>query len=115
MVVIPITSADLYDISKSKFFRYIPHCCVNFVHGHLQMTFDMNMVAATHKRAERRKIVALALAYCSDELIDDFSKWLSDYFSEAMQIRIFDLTVDKNGKIVPGKELEKALNNLRKR
>lgn len=114
MVTITITPEKLYAMSKSAFYRFIPCCYVNFVQGHSQMSFDMNMVAASHRKTERRKITALVLAYCSDEHIDNFSKWLSDYFSRPMQREIFDLAIYENGKIVPEKGLEKALNKLKK-
>lgn len=121
VVSFQITAAELYSFSKDAFYKIIPNCTVKFAReysqmfGYSSMSFDMGAVAINQKKTKRREITALVIAYCPDEHLDCFSQWLSDYFSKSMQKDIFDLTVDENGKIVPEKGLEKALNKLRKR
>lgn len=111
-----ILSADeLYTISKSAFYSFIPDCEVNFVDGYTQMFFNLRKVAAKSPAKDRRKIIALVISKCSENHINRFVTWLTDYFSNKMMIDIFGLTVDAEGNIKPEKTLEKALINIRKR
>lgn len=112
MVMFSISADSLYATSKSMFYAYIPDCTLNFVHGYTRMSLNFRRIAATQKKTNRRKAVALVLKYCPADQIELFSRWLTDYFSDKMQMGIFELSVDENGKILPGKMLEKALKNI---
>lgn len=119
MLSFPYPANKLYDeryaVSKNLFFSTIPDCFVDFEDGHAKMCFSLRMVAARQYKIRRRKIAKLVLSKCSDEQIHDFTRWLTDNFSEDMQKEIFSLSVNQNGNIIPGKMLEKALTNTRKR
>lgn len=110
-----IQAHRLYDYSKRLFFSLVPDCEVNFVDGCSQMFLNLRMIASEQNKTQRRKIMALVISKCSEEHIKRFTEWLTDYFSAGMQEELFSLTVGAEGKIIPDKMLEKALNNIRKR
>lgn len=105
----------LYACSKKLFFRLIPDCDVNFIDGHTQMFFNLREVAEQQKKADRRKIAALVIGKCTEEHINRFVSWLSEYFSVGMQEELFDLVIGENGKILLGNKLRVEINNIRKR
>lgn len=106
-----IPAPDLYAVSRRTFYRYIPDCEVNFVHHSAQMFFNLRRVAEDSPKSDRRKVIALVIKKCPAEQRSRVVEWLTDYFSPDMQRDIFDLTIS-NGKILPEKMLEKALNKI---
>ncbi len=110
-----IDADKLFAVSKPAFFRLVPCCDVNFVHGYSQMFLNIHKVAQEQPKGKRIETIALVLSYCNQEHIEKFKQWLIDYCSMKMQNDLFDLTVSVGGEFICGKMLERAINKLRKR
>lgn len=107
-----IPADNVYYISKRAFFTLLPNCEASVVRGSRQWHFNLGRIAKDGAKRQRVEIIALIIKYAPEEQVKNVKEWLTDWFSSKMQSELFDLYVNDFSEIIPGKQLERAINRL---
>lgn len=110
-----IPADNVYYISKRAFFTLLPNCEASVVRGCSQWHFNLGRIAKDREKRQRVEIIALIIKYSPEEQVKNVKEWLTDWFSSKMQSELFDLYVNDFSEIIPGKQLERALNRLNRK
>lgn len=110
-----MSADEVYYISKRAFFTLLPNCEASVVRGSSQWHFNLGRIAKDGEKKQRIEIIALIIASAPEEQVKNVKEWLTDWFSPKMQDELFDLCVNDFSEIIPGKQLERALNRLNRK
>lgn len=110
-----IPADHVYIISKRAFFTLLPNCEASVVRGYSQWHFNLGRVAKDGEKKQRVEIIALIITSAPEEQVKNVKEWLTDWFSTKMQKELFDLYVNDFSEIIPGKQLERAINRLNRK
>ncbi len=110
-----IPADNVYYISKRAFFTLLPNCEASVVRGSSQWHFNLGRIAKDGEKKQRIEIIALIITSAPEEQVKHVKEWLTDWFSPKMQDELFDLCVNDFSEVIPGKQLERAINRLNRK